>query len=67
MYTLSSNMLKWSYYQKMSGGQHFEGVSHSMGYYSMHELHNCESEQCFTDTDPCRDKKIKINTKKVSY
>ena len=35
MYTLSSNMLKWSYYKKMSEGQHFEGVSHSMGYYSM--------------------------------
>ena len=35
MYTLSSNMLKWSYNQKNVEGQHFEGVSHSMGYYSM--------------------------------
>ena len=35
MYTLSSNILKWSYNQKNVEGQHFEGVSHSIGYYSM--------------------------------
>ena len=35
MYTLSSNILKWSYNQKNEDGQHLEAVSHSIGYYSM--------------------------------
>ena len=39
MYTLSSNILKWSYNQKNEDGQHLEAVSHSIGYYSMTILH----------------------------
>ena len=45
MYTLSSNILKWSYNQKNVEGQHFEGVSHSMGYYSMVVVHSAKACQ----------------------